>query len=77
MKTLVKSLVWTAFAISLIFTSCKSESAFIEGELQFTDREMVKVNHDNKFAIKAYQKLITQLNPDENLFFSPVSISSV
>lgn len=78
MKTLIKPLTWIASVIILIFTSCsKGESPFIEGELLLTDRELVKVKHDNKFAFKAYKKLVTELNPNDNLFFSPLSISSV
>lgn len=78
MNKAINTAILAAMFTLVIATSCKkSTEIFEEKSLDFSAQEKEIAKASNEFTLKAYGFLSNDLKPNENLFYSGVSMSSV
>jgi serine protease inhibitor len=78
MNKAVNTAILLALFSLVITTSCdKSTEIFEEKSLDFSAQEKEIAKASNEFTLNAYGFLTNELKPNQNLFYSGVSISSV
>ena len=74
-----KNFLYSAIALTLFFSSCTKNTAEVTPEnkqLMLTAKEQRKVLTDNSVGLRMMVALSQKTKEGENLFFSPLSISS-